>query len=631
MQSTFSSIEIGKRSLVAHNQAMTTAGHNISNASTEGYSRQRVEMEQFDAIYLPGLNREETAGQIGQGVTVQSVRRLRDELLDQRIVAQTNSEGYWQTRDNYVLMLEQIYNEPDESSMRTRMDQFWDSWQELSVYPDSRAARQAVLSRGETLVDSIHQRFASLDGVKKMVDGDVVATVKQVNTLTKQIAAANEQIVKIKAMGDNPNDLLDKRDLLVEKLSSLINITVSQQDPDEYVVHTNGFEIVQGSKARSFELKNDIETDGVTQVIWPENGEQAFFEGGKLGALLEIRDVDIREEMQHLDSMTLNFVDMVNDIHRNGVSPNGSQNLDFFTNEPFVANVDGVYDRNGDGEMDSTFLFRISGNNTLDARDLIGLEGVLTLSGAQGNVNVPYYSTDRVEDVISRINNSGAEVTAHLDNNGRLILKGTTAADPGNPDFVIRHLEDSGRFLNGYAGVLAGSGAGNAFDWENPQAVATLAQGEGINGHEVEYSVSPTSHPAAWIQIRDEIKNDVLSIASGFPGPDGRVETGDGSLALAVASIRNNRVMIGSMTTFDDYFADTVTNIGLKGQQAERALETQTAIMTELRNMRDSISGVNIDEELSDIIKFQHGYNAAARFIATYNDMLDTVINRLGV
>ena len=583
MQSTFSSIEIGKRSLVAHNQAMTTAGHNISNASTEGYSRQRVEMEQFDAIYLPGLNREETAGQIGQGVTVQSVRRLRDELLDQRIVAQTNSEGYWQTRDNYVLMLEQIYNEPDESSMRTRMDQFWDSWQELSVYPDSRAARQAVLSRGETLVDSIHQRFASLDGVKKMVDGDVVATVKQVNTLTKQIAAANEQIVKIKAMGDNPNDLLDKRDLLVEKLSSLINITVSQQDPDEYVVHTNGFEIVQGSKARSFELKNDIETDGVTQVIWPENGEQAFFEGGKLGALLEIRDVDIREEMQHLDSMTLNFVDMVNDIHRN------------------------------------------------DARDLIGLEGVLTLSGAQGNVNVPYYSTDRVEDLISRINNSGAEVTAHLDNNGRLILKGTTAADPGNPDFVIRHLEDSGRFLNGYAGVLAGSGAGNAFDWENPQAVATLAQGEGINGHEVEYSVSPTSHPAAWIQIRDEIKNDVLSIASGFPGPDGRVETGDGSLALAVASIRNNRVMIGSMTTFDDYFADTVTNIGLKGQQAERALETQTAIMTELRNMRDSISGVNIDEELSDIIKFQHGYNAAARFIATYNDMLDTVINRLGV
>ena len=387
MQSTFSSIEIGKRSLVAHNQAMTTAGHNISNASTEGYSRQRVEMEQFDAIYLPGLNREETAGQIGQGVTVQSVRRLRDELLDQRIVAQTNSEGYWQTRDNYVLMLEQIYNEPDESSMRTRMDQFWDSWQELSVYPDSRAARQAVLSRGETLVDSIHQRFASLDGVKKMVDGDVVATVKQVNTLTKQIAAANEQIVKIKAMGDNPNDLLDKRDLLVEKLSSLINITVSQQDPDEYVVHTNGFEIVQGSKARSFELKNDIETDGVTQVIWPENGEQAFFEGGKLGALLEIRDVDIREEMQHLDSMTLNFVDMVNDIHRNGVSPNGSQNLDFFTNEPFVANVDGVYDRNGDGEMDSTLLFRISGNNTLDARDLIGLEGVLTLSGAQGNVN----------------------------------------------------------------------------------------------------------------------------------------------------------------------------------------------------------------------------------------------------
>ena len=638
MQSTFSGIEIGKRSLVAHNQAMTTAGHNISNASTEGYSRQRVEFKQFDAIYLPGLNREETAGQIGQGVTVDSIRRMRDELLDERITAQTNNEGYWKTRDNYVLMLEQIYNEPADSSLRTRMDQFWDSWQELSVYPDSKPAREAVLSRGQTLTDSVHQRFNSLKGVQTMLNGDVEATVKQVNTLTKQIAATNEQIVKIKAMGDNPNDLMDRRNVLIDELSNLINITVTQQDPDELVIHTDGHEIVQGSTHRSFEMKNDGSTNGLTQVIWPESKEQAFFRGGKLAALLELRDGDIREEMQSLDSMTLNFIDMVNDIHREGTSPNGKTGLDFFSEEPFVPNVAGNYDRSGDGQMDSTWLFRISGANKLEGEAQIGLEGVMQFDGADGLVQVPYYSTDRVSDVVERINNSGAEITAHLDKAGKLVFKATTSKNMENPDFVIRHIEDSGRFLNGYAGVLSGSGAENAYTWDVADAVNFLAGTNVVaaeNGLPVEnsatYGISPTANPSAWVEIRKDISSDVLSIAAGYPDSYGRVEAADGSAALAIANIRNTPVMIGHMRTFDDFFADSITNIGLKGEQAERAFATQTAIMTELRTMRDSISGVNIDEELSDIIKFQHGYNAAAKFISTYNEMLDTVINRLGV
>ena len=147
MGSTFSAIEMGKRSLFAHSQSMQTAGHNLSNSSTEGYSRQRVELKATDPLYRPDLSREETPGQIGQGVSVGSIRRVRDELLDQRIVAQTNQEGYWKTRDNYILMMEQIYNEPAETSVRTRMDQFWDSWEELSLYPESRSARQAVLAR----------------------------------------------------------------------------------------------------------------------------------------------------------------------------------------------------------------------------------------------------------------------------------------------------------------------------------------------------------------------------------------------------------------------------------------------------------------------------------------------------
>ena len=122
-----------------------------------------------------------------------------------------------------------------------------------------------------------------------------------------------------------------------------------------------------------------------------------------------------------------------------------------------------------------------------------------------------------------------------------------------------------------------------------------------------------------------------MSVASAFPARDGRAMSGDGNAAAEIASIRNTKVMIGRERTLDDYFADSVTNVGLMGEQAETNLMSQRAIMDDLRGLRDSISGVNIDEELADIMKFQHGYNAAAKFVTVIDEMIDTVINRLGV
>ena len=173
MGSTFSGIELGKRSIMANTDAITTAGHNIANANTEGYSRQRVKIKEFDPLYKPDLERLERPGLIGQGVDVQSIERIRDELLDKRIVAQANQESYWATRSNYYTMIEQIYNEPYDVSIRSNMDKFWESWQELSFNPESKASRQAVVTRGETLTDSIQQRFESLKGVGDLIDGDI--------------------------------------------------------------------------------------------------------------------------------------------------------------------------------------------------------------------------------------------------------------------------------------------------------------------------------------------------------------------------------------------------------------------------------------------------------------------------
>ena len=624
MGSTFSGIELGKRSIMANTDAITTAGHNISNANTEGYSRQRVQIKEFDPLYKPDLERAERAGMIGQGVDVQSINRVRDELLDSRIVSQANTESYWQTRSDYYTMIEQIYNEPDDVSVRSNMDKFWESWQELSINPESKASRQAVVTRAETLTDSIKQRWESLAGIGNLLEGDIEATVKQVNNLSKQIANVNSEIVRSRAMGDNPNDLLDRRDLLVDKLSKLVNVSTDQRDGDEFMVHVDGKVLVQGGISREIELQPRYDDTGYSKLVWADTKNDAVFAGGKLGALVELRDVDVRNEIQSLNTMTMNFSDLVNDVHRNAVGANKVTGLDFFVQHSFVENVNGNFDRNGDGTLDTSYVFRMSGTNALDKQQQVGIEGVMTFNGTTGNVQVPYFHTDTVETVIARINDSTSEVKAYLDKNNNLVLKATTSAQSENPDFVIRHVEDSGFFLSGYAGILSANGEQGAYDFAQADAVNALTQG-------TQFAVSPVFNPSAYIEVNPAIKNDVMSVAAGYMDAAGKVPTGDGRAAVEIASIRNSSVMVGSMKTFDDYFADTVTNVGLKGEQAETNLLSQNAIMDDLRNLRDSISGVNIDEELSEIMKFQHGYNVAAKFITVWDSLLDTVINRLGV
>ena len=246
----------------------------------------------------------------------------------------------------------------------------------------------------------------------------------------------------------------------------------------------------------------------------------------------------------------------------------------------------------------------------------------MTFSGKSGNVTVPYHATDTIEEVVARINDSDGEVKAYLDRDNRLVLKATTASAMENPDFVIRHVEDSGLFLAGYSGILQGSGAENAYDFE---------QADAVNALRGDFAVAPVLNPAAYIAVNESIKGDVLSVAAAYPTNQGKSMIGDGRAAVEIASIRNTSVMIGKDRTFDDYFANSVTNAGLKGEQAEMNMLSQNAIMDDLRSLRDSISGVNIDEELAEIIKFQHGYNAAAKFVSVIDQMLDTVINRLGV
>lgn len=618
MPSTFHGIEVGKRSLINHTLGLHTIGHNLSNASVEGYSRQRVEMKAFEPIYMPQYNREERPGQLGQGMEVTRIERVRDMLLEGRIVAEASGEGFWAARDKYLLMLEQVHNEPTELSVRTLLDRFWSAWQELSVNPTEVGARQAVLERGQALIDGIHSRYGRFKDIRDMLEGDIQGVVGEVNTLAAEIAGLSEQIVKIKALGDNPNDLLDRRDLLVGKMSELLDITTGYRDPDEFVVYTGGRELVQGRNWEPLAALSDPDNDSYSRVVWKRTGEEVAPRGGKLAALLVLRDVDTREEIQKLDLLTVNLADLVNEIHRRAFGLNGRTNLDFFQERPFINNLAGNYDRNGDGEYDSSYIFRLNGTNALQPKEQVGLRGTMILSG----VAVDYFPTDTVEDIVQRINTSGAEVAARLNQAGLLTLTGVPSENPADPDFVVRHVEDTGQFLAGYAGMLAGSGPAGAFDWGRADAVQALER-------QAAFAVAPQAHPAGWLEVNPALRRDVLSVAAAL---EGRGEAlGDGSAALAIAQLRTRPVILGATGSFDEFFAAAATEIGLKGETAELALQTQSQVMKELKDMRESLSGVNIDEELANMIKYQHGYTAAARFVTESDRMIDLIINRMGV
>jgi flagellar hook-associated protein 1 FlgK len=625
MLSTFTGIELGKRGLLTHTQGFITVGHNLNNAGVEGYSRQRVIMTASDPIYQPGLNREMTKGHIGQGVEVERVERVRNLLLDDEIIYKTGNEGYWDSANGYLQMVEEAYNEPTEHSVRTRMDQFWEAWQELSTHPSEMAARRVVVERGASLVGSLNNTYRKLRGIADMIDGDVVATVDQVNAYSREIASLSEQIEKAKALGDNPNDLYDKRDQLVEQLGKLIDISVVRTDPDEFIVYTNSRMIVQGRLWREIDVRRTPENEGYAQVVWKGADEQLALRGGKLKSLLDVRDIDVRGEIQKMDVLAMNFVDLVNEVHRKGFGLNGKTGQDFFKEVPYVANVNGNYDRNGDGTFDASYVFRLTGANRLKGNDLIGIAGRMTLPGPNGDVTVDYYPTDTVADVVQRINFSGAEITAHLNTDGQLSLKAVPSENQANPDFVIRHAEDSGEFLVGYAGLLRASGPAGAYDWNRADAVAALRP-DGA-----QFAVAPLAHPSAWIAVNPALTQDPATVASAFGSGGESNGPEDGSAAKAIADLRTKQVMVGEQLTFDDYFADVVASIGARGQEAQKTNQVQALEMKNLRDLRESISGVNIDEEMTQMITFQHGYNAAARIVTEFDKMLDVIINRMGV
>lgn len=228
MRSTFMGLEASKRGLFVQQTALYTTGHNISNANTLGYSRQRVNMQATPGFPTAGLNSPSYPGHLGTGVEATSIQRIRDEFIDRQYRQETNKLGYWESRTKAISQMEDVLSEPSEFGINQAFNDFWKALEDVGANPEDTAARKVALSKAQALAEAFNYNDTQLKSIQQNLGNEINVSKNNINSLLKQIAAINKQIQEVEPNGYVPNDLYDARDVLVDQLNEYIPVTIER-------------------------------------------------------------------------------------------------------------------------------------------------------------------------------------------------------------------------------------------------------------------------------------------------------------------------------------------------------------------------------------------------------------------
>jgi flagellar hook-associated protein 1 FlgK len=443
--------------------AIDTTAHNVANANTEGYSRQEV---LFRAI-PPARSRWRNPGvplqDIGLGVDASRIRRLRDALLDVQYRDVRRGYDQYQAEAAALRRAETALSEPSDLGLQQQLVRFFNTFRDLAAHPEAIAARAATIEQGVTLSTAFQRTYALLAAQRTDLDAAVDVKVQEINEKAQEVAALNQQIQLVTLAGGTPNDLLDRRDLLLDDLAGLAGVTVQDGPSGAVDVLIGGRKLVDGVTANTLAAVPDPGNNNFKKVVWAADNADAGITAGEVAGIIRARDVHVTGLMTALDTLAGALIAAVNARHQSGYGLNGATGLNFFT---------------GSGAAD------IAVNPTL-----------------QGS----------------------PESLAAAD----------TPGEPGNPN-----------------------------------------------------------------------------------------------TARAIAAVQDALLMNGGTATLDDYYRATVAALGVSASQAEAQMNGQEAVLKHIDAERQAVMGVSVDEEMSNLIKFQRAYQAAARVISTVDEMLDTLINR---
>lgn len=316
-------LESARRALMAHRVAMDTVGHNVANAETPGYTRQRVNL-----TATPPLRTY--VGMLGTGVTVQSIERVREQFIDSQIRSTNDALGKATSQHTVLSQIEAMINEPSDYGLSSQLDAFFNAFQNLAVHPEESAYRNAVLQQASTITKTLHQFDSNLKQLQKDLKTDVETKLQTINTLAKKISELDLQIIQSRASGIEPNDLRDQRDHAIQELSKLVRVNVVEDAQGSVLVALEG--TVIASKSGYAELTARMNGNTI-EIISTESIRPLSLQTGSLGGVLEAYNTTIPSYIEKIHTLAAALISNVNALHRQGYGigtppPTG---YDFFT------------------------------------------------------------------------------------------------------------------------------------------------------------------------------------------------------------------------------------------------------------------------------------------------------------
>ena len=571
--------------LAASQFAIDVTSSNVTNVNTPGYVRQRPEFEAAGGIDV-------AAKSFQVGVEIPQVKRIYDRYVELQIVDSKTEVGYSTTAQDYLQRIEGLFNETNGGGVNELLGKFWSSWQNLSMNPQGQAERTVVLAAGEDLASRFREFSNDLSAIMMDARDEISGMITTINSDIEKIADLNGEIMAQGRDNGDANLLLDERSKLLTSLAERIGINYIEDATGNVNIYlTDGNSLVYGGSARQLEMVgDDIRIEGTSELI------TAGITKGKLGALLEVRDRLVPGYLDSLNTLTAGIIDAVNDQHIKGYTADGEVAGNFFVPIGTVNTASNAVITAG------TLIKDIDSYRDWAADDYIILEGTKANNGdtvSDGTFRISAATT--VGDLLSKIESlfgDVGDVTASVTGDGKIMVVDNTA---GTSSLAIKiSVKNSGGTTDNTIGFHA----------DKNQGTVMLTITEGSIGAARNMAVSA------------DIVADLGKIAASA------TVDGNGDNALEIGSISDLQIDWGTTTTTANGFYGALSaQVGQDVSNAISSKDHRDIIMNQLEEKWESASGVSVDEEMMNLIKYQMSYNAAGRLVTVANELMDTLIN----
>jgi flagellar hook-associated protein 1 FlgK len=646
-------LNIGKSGLYAAQAGLSTTGHNIANANVTGYSRQRV-------LQGTGVGQNIGNGFIGSGTQITDIQRYSDNFLNNQVRTATTAKAGLDSFYAQITQVDNLMADPS-SGLSPSLQDFFKSVQDVSSNPSSTASRQALLSGADSLASRFQGLNTRLQEIREGVNSQITTNVTTINAYADQIAALNEQIAGAASQGRGmPNDLLDQRDQLVMDLNKQVKATVVAGDNNSITVSIgNGQPLVVGKK--SFDLATMTSPTDPTRVEvgYVASGKvvplgDAAFKGGELGGLMEFRSTALDRAQNSLGRIGVSLAAAFNEQHRLGVDSEGNPGGDFFVEaKPLVS-------ANRDNNQNSTAAVTavISDTSKLTQSDYKidynGAKYVVTRmsDNRQTEIN-PYPQTtaqtiDGIDFSINGASDTGDNFLVRPTINGAaafaVALTDRTRIAAAAPISTSSPISNTGTAKIGEGSVEAAYlQPGNALT--GPVTLTFNASTGSLSGFPAGQAVTKTVagvstvYPAGTAAIPYEAgaSYNFGGVNVGFTGTPGNADTftiarntsgaGDNRNMRALGALQTANTMESGSTSFQGAYAELVSFVGNKTRETDVNAKAGASLLRQAHNAQQSVSGVNLDEEAANLLKYQQAYQAAGKVMQLASTLFDTLLS----